>query len=146
MLLVTLFGTATFASVTSEFEWLNVKYIALAVTILGLVDLVFDLSGNAREHGRQRNRFLELFGEAQVAQENASGSLNSKLHKLYADKPILPKVINAVAENRTIRTMGRQADQMLFIPWHHRVLRQFFSRRAYDYETIAQLSKQKLHH
>jgi hypothetical protein len=136
MFFVTLAGTAAFASLVGEIPSLNPKYIVLAVTVLGLIDLVLDLTGKAREHDRHRYRFLDLYADAQVASEKDASKLNLELHKIYAGEPILPQSVNVVADNRAMRSLGRDPDLMIHVPVLHGPLRHFCSRTSFDYKTV----------
>lgn len=122
MFVVTLSGTVAFATIVQTSSVEKVGYFALVVTVLGLIDLVFDLSGSARQHGFLRHRFLEVFGEAHSSEAPVE-TLNQKLLKLYADEPTTFRIVDAVAFNAAASTLGRPDGKMLVIPLWCRILR-----------------------
>ena len=139
MFFVTISGTAAFAALAANSSWPPPQAIALLITCLGLLDLVFDLSGQARAHAEMRRRFLDLYADAQADGAPAS-ELNVKLHKLYGEEPLLGSAVDAIAYNRAMRSLDRPPEHMLVIPRCHRTLRHVVARTSSDYKSIVPLA------
>jgi hypothetical protein len=121
MFVVVLGGAATFAPL--EKYWIA----ASAITIAGLIDLVFDVSGRARLHASLRRRIYDILAESQD-----EGSDLVKLRKraidVYADEPPCMHAVNALAHNSAMTAFEHPERLLMRItPW------QRFSRNVYPY-------------
>jgi hypothetical protein len=116
MFLVVLSGTAALSPLKGHFP------IALPAitTLLGLLDLVFDLSGKARLHATLRRQVYAVL--ADVGHETLP-DLERKLTLIYADEPPCMYAVNAVAYNRAMTSYGRPQEFLLQVGWKSTFLR-----------------------
>ncbi len=133
MFLVVLGGTATFGALTSNVEWVRPQYIAFSITCLGLLDLVFDLSGKARIHSSLRHSFLSLLADVKSS-DAAAEKLERNLHLLYAEEPPTYRAVEAMAFNAAVRSLGKDSTEQLRIPLIHRFLRHLIPFASADYQ------------
>jgi hypothetical protein len=121
MFVVVLGGATTFAPL--ERYWIT----ALIITVAGLVDLVFDVSGKSRLHASLRRRIYEILAESQ---DDDVDLIKSKKRAIdvYADEPPCMHAVNALAYNSAMEAFKRPAKlQMKITGW------QRFWRNVYPY-------------
>src|ERR1019366_2552960 len=80
MFIVVASGTATFAWVKAA------PYLAGLITLAGLLDLVFDISGKARLHASLRRRVYDILAQAEDPTRTIE-SLREQTVRVYADEP-----------------------------------------------------------
>jgi hypothetical protein len=125
---VTLSGTATASQLLASSP-ISPAWIGLVTAIVGLIDLVFNLSGKARDHSFLKRRFVELSSFCDNSQLGI-GALTERLHSIYADEPPQFHCANAVAYNNAHRTIyDTHDDKLLDIP---RCMSYFRNWRRYE--------------
>jgi|GEM_PF-2013584 len=143
MFLIALSGTAAASTVLSNYATLA-PYIGILITILGLVDLVFDVSGKAREHGYLRKRFMELYGDCHGDPLDESG-LNRRLFALYAEEPPQYRAVNAVAYNLARRTLfDDKEERRLVISKPQRLLKNWWRFGGADFNRKSEANRRSL--
>lgn len=119
MFIVVAFGTAIFADVK------RAPVFAAIVTLAGLIDLVFDVSGKARKHADQRRRIFDILAQVEDETKPLAG-LREQLIKTYADDLPTMHAVNALAYNSAMAAFGRDANEFIKVSgwqrfWRHLV-------------------------
>ncbi len=111
MFLVVASGTAALSPLKETYP----HAIPAFTTLVGLLDLVFDLSGKARLHAGLRKQIYSVLADA-----NGHDNLNNlerRLTLIYAEEPPCMYAVNAVAYNRAMASYGRPEKYSLDIGW-----------------------------
>jgi hypothetical protein len=141
LFLVTFLGTAT-ASQLLAGGTISPTWTGLATAMVGLIDLVFDLPGKARNHGFLRRRFIELsaFSDDHRWQTDA---LKERLHSIFADEPPQFRYANAIAYNNALRTIygNDRNDKLLVVSTFRTMSRNWFRYESYDFKTKIEMEK-----
>jgi hypothetical protein len=135
MFVVVLGGTASFATVLDGIERKYAMYPAIVVTIAGLLDLVFDISGKARLHASLRQRFYDLLARAEDANVDLI-KLRQEMISTYADEPPCMHAANAIAYNGAMTAFGRPKQYHLHVALWQRLLRDIWPFSEEDFKTI----------
>ena len=138
---VTLLGTATASQFLANNPVLS-TWTGLATAVVGLIDLVFNLSGKAREHGFLKRRFVELSSFCDNPIWN-SQMLNERLASIYADEPPQFRCANAIAYNNALRTIhgNDRSDDLLIVTRYRKMSRNWFRHESHDFNTKGELEK-----
>jgi hypothetical protein len=136
MFIVVAAGTAAIAPVETK----SLIFPAI-ITLTGLVDLVFDVSGKARLHASLRRRIYELLADAQD-----EGSDLNKLRKraidVYADEPPCMHAVNMLAYNGAMAAFERPPILRIKITNWQRMFRNFWSFSSTDFKTFEELQRE----
>ncbi|MCX5495775.1 hypothetical protein OSH11_13760 [Kaistia dalseonensis] len=97
--------------------------VAAATTALGLVDLVFNVSGKARIHGELRLLSFTLLGELDAGGDEVS--INSRLIASYGKEPVSNGTVGALAYNNAMNAYGRPVAATFYISPQRRFWRHF---------------------
>jgi hypothetical protein len=140
MFIVVCAGAAAFAPIEQKF-WI----IGSVVTLSGLIDLVFDVSGKARLHSSLRRRIYEI-----LAQAESRNSDLSKLHELligtYPDEPPCMYAANALAYNEAMSAFERPEKLQLKISGPQRFFRNVWAFAGTKFETFEELERRAAAH
>jgi hypothetical protein len=132
MFIVVASGTASFAFVSAT------PYLAGIITLTGLVDLVFDVSGKARLHASLRRRIYDVLAQAEDESRTVA-QLKEQAVRIYADEPPCMHAVNALAYNAAMLAYGRPQDRLFKMePWH-RFLRHWFSFASVKFKTFREI-------
>jgi hypothetical protein len=131
MFFVTLSGTAAFGAWAAD--WVSAKWLSLATAVLGLFDLVLDLSGSAREHAGLRRRYGELLAEFESGDLSLARA-KVALHRIWAEEPTQYCAANAIAYNVAMRQLDRPAAHLLRVPVFRRFCCHWWRSAAYDFK------------
>jgi hypothetical protein len=137
MLIAVLGGTAAFAFV-SQF-----KIFAGLVTIAGVTDLVFDVSGKARLHAALRRRVYDLLAQSEDASRDLA-ALKEQAVRIYADELPCMHAVNALAYNAAMQAFGRPEKYQFPVSVWHRALRHWWPFTVDDFRTYDELAKPKI--
>jgi hypothetical protein len=135
MLIAVLGGAASFAFV-SQFKW-----FAALVTIAGVVDLVFDVSGKARLHAALRRRVYDVLAQAEDPTRSLA-SLKEQAVRIYADEPPTMHAVSALAYNAAMKAFDRPEKYQFPISTWHRALRHWWPFTADDFKTYEEITKE----
>jgi hypothetical protein len=135
MLVAVLGGTATFAFVK------QFKIFAALVTVAGVVDLVFDVSGKARLHAALRRRVYDVLAQIEDPTRDLAG-LKEQAARIYADEPPCMHAVNALAYNSAMQAFDRPEKYQFPISNWHRALRHWWPFTADDFKTYDEIAKQ----
>jgi len=133
MFVVVLGGAATFAPLEQK-HWIA----ASVVTIAGLIDLVFDVSGKARLHASLRRRIYEILSESQDNSVDLT-KLRRRAIDVYADEPPCMHAVNALAYNAAMAAFERPKQLQFKISSWQRILRNIWPYPAVVFKTFAEL-------
>jgi hypothetical protein len=134
MFVVVVSGTATFA-------WLKAApYLAAIITLAGLLDLVFDISGKARLHASLRRQVYEILAQTEDSKRNLE-SLREQAIRVYADEPPCMHAANYIAFNGAMDAMHRPRAFQYKIEWYHRLLRHVWPFAPTEFKTFSELAK-----
>jgi hypothetical protein len=121
MFIVVVFGTlsigaslAIYLSSGHDNIWPTVG--TLIAVLAGLVDVVWNVDGLAREHSALRRRCYDLVARMQAGEP--TNSLQAAFTRIVADEPPAMHAVNALAFNAAVDALGRPADQKYVLkPW-----------------------------
>lgn len=134
MFVVAMSGTAALAAIASSNAWIDPKWIAASTAAAGIIDLVFDLSGKAREHATLRRRFLDVNADFEAGELDERRGF-ARLARLYAEEPPAYRVANFVAYNSAMRALGRDEADLCLIPAHKYMVRHWLPMPSFDPST-----------
>jgi hypothetical protein len=133
MFVVVAAGTASFASLKAEPQW------AAIITLTGLLDLVFDISGRARLHGSLRRRFYDLPAQSEIP-TISDESLREQATRIYGDEPPCMHAANVIAYNGAMDSFHRPRKYLYKIEWYHRLLRHVWPFASTQFKTFGELA------
>jgi len=136
MFVVVVSGTATFAN------WASLQWIGAVVTIAGLLDLVFDVSGKARLHASLRRRIYDIMAQMEDPSRPLE-HLREQIVRVYADEPPTMHAANYVAFNGAMEFLSRPRKFQYKLKWYHRVFRNVCSFASTEFKTNAESATPK---
>ena len=105
--LIIILGTALAWQISQQNQAVGVS-AAISTTIIGSLQLVFDLGGQARNHEFLKRRYFEVVAEI-VKLENPTtvdrSRLNTQLLSLSAEEPPTYRALDAIAYNQIVHSM-----------------------------------------
>ena len=134
MFVVVAGGTASFAAIKNSSGF----FVAL-ITLAGLLDLVFDVSGKARLHASMRTRFYDLLARNEIA-ETTTEKLREQAIQAYADEPPCMHAVNALAYNGAMALLDRPRKYRFKIGTHHKWFRHVWAFASADFKTFEELA------
>lgn len=118
MFFVVATGTASFGAAMGEAYPTLAPVIAALTALTGLLDLVFDISGKAREHSALRRQCFSLLGELSCGGD--ASAIRKNVYLMCGEEPVSNETVDAVAYNATILALGRDRREMFEIGrWRH---------------------------
>lgn len=130
------------ASGTATFAWLRAApYLAGVITLAGLLDLVFDISGKARLHASLRRRIYDILAQLEDPIRSLE-NLREQAVRVYADEPPCMHAANIIAFNGAMEFLHRPREYQYQVKWYQRWLRHVWSFASTDFKTYGELSKQ----
>jgi hypothetical protein len=140
MFIVVVSGTATFAFVKAA------PVLAGIITLVGLIDLVFDVSGKARLHASLRRRVYDVLAQSEDGGRSVE-QLREQAVRIYADEPPTMYAVNALAYNAAMLAFDRPQKYLFKINLYYRLLRNWFSFASVKFKTYdeveAELSRSR---
>jgi hypothetical protein len=137
MFIVVVSGTATFAWVRAA------PYFAGVITLAGLMDLVFDVSGKARLHASLRRRIFDILAQSEDSTRSVE-SLREQAVRVYADEPPCMQAVNHIAYNGAMEFLHRPRAYHYKIEWYHRFLRHVWPFASTEFKTYGELAKPEI--
>jgi hypothetical protein len=134
MFIVVVSGTATFAWVKAA------HYLTALLTLAGLLDLVFDVSGKARLHASLRRRVYDILAQAEDPARSIEG-LREQAVSVYADEPPCMHAANLIAFNGAMDSLHRPRSLKYKIGWHHRLFRHVWPFASTEFKTYGDVSR-----
>ncbi|KAF0097843.1 MAG: hypothetical protein FD144_4792 [Rhodospirillaceae bacterium] len=144
MFLIVLSGTAGVA--TLSVDLVGPAVFAAATSLFATLDLVLDLRPKARLHDDLRRRYYLLMAEiAAVPTADAAtvAGWRAAMLRLTAEEPDLYRVVDCVAYNATVRSLGRDPGHLLVIPWWRRQLGHLWTFPGFDPPQRRELEQDK---
>lgn len=136
MFIVVVSGTATFA-------WARaIPYLAAIITLTGLIDLVFDVSGKARLHASLRRRIYDVLAQTEDV-SRSDAQLKEQAVRIYADEPPCMHAVNAMAYNAAMLAFDRPHKYLFKIDPFYRVMRHWFAFASTKFKTYEELEAEK---
>jgi hypothetical protein len=136
MFIVVLSGTASFAFVKAS------PYMAAAVTLVGLTDLVFDVSGKARLHAALRRRVYDLLAQLEDKSRTVE-QLREQAVRVYADEPPCMYAANIIAYNGAMSLLNRPKQHQYKVEWYHWLFRNVWAFAETKFKTYEELNAPK---
>jgi hypothetical protein len=128
------------ASSTATLAWLKkAPVFAIIITLAGLLDLVFDISGKARLHASLRRRIYDLLAQAEDSTRSIE-SLREQAVQVYADEPPCMHAANIIAFNGAMESLHRPRQFQYKIEWYHRMLRHVWPFASTNFKTYGELA------
>jgi hypothetical protein len=134
MFVVVVSGTATFAN------WASLPWIGAVVTLAGLLDLVFDVSGKARLHASLRRRVYDILAQIEDPSRQLD-PLKEQLVRVYADEPPTMHAANMVAFNGAMEFLHRPREFQYVLKFRHRIFRNIWSFASTEFKTYEEMAK-----
>jgi hypothetical protein len=129
------------ASGTATFAWIKAAPIfAGIITLAGLLDLVFDVSGKARLHASLRRRIYDILAQAEDPSRSLA-SLREQATRVYADEPPCMHAANIIAFNGAMESVHRPREFHYKIEWYHRLFRHVWPFASTNFKTYGELAK-----
>jgi hypothetical protein len=130
------------ASGTATFAWVRAApYFAGLITLAGLLDLVFDVSGKARLHASLRRRVYDILAQAEDPTRTVE-SLREQAVRVYADEPPCMHAANLIAFNGAMDSLHRPHALKYKIEWYHRLFRHVWPFASTEFKTFAELARE----
>jgi hypothetical protein len=133
MAVVVIFGTAAFASAAPK--------LILITTVAGIIDLVWDVSGKARQHSVLRRRLYEIMAETEMETAKLT-RLRAQMIRVFADEPPNMHAVNMLAYNGAMEAYDRPKDERFKINWWRRLWRHVHPFSAAKFKTYATLRRE----
>jgi hypothetical protein len=112
MFLVVALGTGAFGASLAggEERWhVAISVFAGVATLAGLIDLLWNVDGNARDHTRLRSRCYDLL--ARLEGNEAPALVRQEFLRLVGEEPPAMYAVDALAFNRAVDAMDRPKGQ-----------------------------------
>lgn len=141
--LVILAGAAAVGDIGATFG-IDAKWLAAIATFFGTFQLVFDLSSRARVHEFLQKRFFELAAEVEEAGAEAEARIakwEAALRRLYSEEPPPMRVLNEVAHNAAMTSMGRSHEDLVVIPWWQTLLKNVWAFNGTTFRTVREMNQ-----
>lgn len=140
--LVLLFGTTAFATLSVGTPgWIG-QIVAGLTAALGALQIIFDFSGQSREHAILRKVATEI-----VASAKEDGADLVALEKRYvlasANSPPTFHAIEAEGYNHAQLAIGQSEATLLYIPFWHRVTKNIFRHSTTNYRYRSEIEAEK---
>ncbi len=132
-------GAAPFAALLAELglaPWI-IAVCALSATVLGALDLAFDLSNRARAHSMMKRRYFELLADVDEGKKELPEA-EACLHRYSADEEQAYQALLTLSWNAAQEMVyGDTARERYRVPWIHRLLRNFWRQDGCTFSVIA---------
>lgn len=129
------------ASGTATFAWIKAApFFAGLITLAGLLDLVFDISGKARLHASLRRRVYDILAQVEDPARSIE-SLREQAVRVYADEPPCMHAANIIAFNGAMTALHRPHSYQYKIEWYHRWFRHVWPFASTEFKTYGDLAK-----
>jgi predicted Fe-Mo cluster-binding NifX family protein len=129
------------ASGTATFAWIKgAPIFAAVITLAGLLDLVFDISGKARLHAALRRRIYDVLAQSEDSTRGLE-SLREQAVRVYADEPPCMHAANMIAFNGAMQSFHRPHEHLYKIEWYHRLLRHVWPFASTRFKTYGEIAK-----
>lgn len=133
-------GTAAAAAVLALYPGFAVGF-ALVPTVFACLDLVCDFSGRAAVHRSLQAKFFEVIAHLERPESSDPvAAAASDMSRIYAEEPASMRVVQALAHNMAIRTLGRDPSALFVIPGWKRMVAHFASFAEFDPETKGEMA------
>lgn len=132
-------GSAAFASIARVFDHSS-ETLAISTAIVvaaGLFNLVYGFSQQAGIHAAFQKEYYLISAETlemQNTEENRS-RIAARMERLYADEPPTYELVNSIAYNRVMNSMGGNKDELYVINWWDRFWGNFFRYEGVELPT-----------
>jgi hypothetical protein len=146
MFFIILCGTAGVSSLLEA--WIGVKWLAAATSLLAALDLVLDLRSRADAHSRFRSQYYLLLAETKEVgpQKTLDAKLaewDAKLSRITAEEPGDYRVVDCIAHNNAIDTLGSDSEEKLLIPFWRTVTAHYHPAARFSPPTVREAKQKK---
>lgn len=133
-------GTTALAGVVASLPWLA-GVAAVLPTMAGTFDLVGDFAGRAALHKGLQAKFIDIIARLNVPNgEDPIAALRVDLQRAYAEEPPIKRVVQALATNAAIRSLGRDPNAMFVVSWPRYISGSLLSFEGYDPATRSEVA------
>lgn len=135
-----LFGTAAFSVIATKLgPWGLAEIVALTGATIGIVLLILDPAGKARDHRGFRSRYSSLLADLTIGcEEPGLNDVQAEIYKISAEEPPTYNTLRALAFNETVRALYQDDEVEKYskpINFYHRLTAQLFPRRGKIYNS-----------
>lgn len=122
MFLATFFGTGAAVVVLKEWPEAYSVGLALLVAVATTLDLVFDLSGNARLYNGLRQRLFAILADLEDCADDQAGlsAIRKRMYALYGEEPPQLRALDAICWNQARLAVFPETkfEDLLRVKWH----------------------------
>jgi len=135
MFIVVALGTLSIgASLAHENIWASLG--TLIAVLAGLIDIVWNVDGLARQHSTLRRRCYDLLARMEYGEPIKA--LQAEYTRMIADEPPAMHAVNALAFNAAVDALGRPREQKYVLrPWQV-FFRHLWRFRPNEFPTVEQ--------
>jgi hypothetical protein len=133
MFLVVAVGTLS-AGASMAAENRLATYGTLFAVLAGLIDIVWNVDGLAREHSTLRRRSYDLLARLEAGEP--INVLRAEYVRILADEPPTMHAVNALAFNMAVDAMGRTKEQKYSLQLWQRLFRHLWPFRPSEFPTV----------
>ena len=145
MFFATVFGTGAAVTVLTGLSDNWAVASGLLVAALTTLDLVFDLSGQARKHNGLRQRFYAILAELEDCVEETADlpAIRKQMYTLYAEEPVILRALDAVCWNQAYLSIKQKPEfeNLIHVSWFESLMRHILpfdnSKFPYKHEIAA---------
>ncbi|RTE92821.1 hypothetical protein [Bradyrhizobium sp. LVM 105] len=134
--LVIVLGAAVAGKASKLFE-IDETWLEFAVLIVATAQLTFDFGYKARTHEFLQRKYHELLADLELDSALDGQKWKSKLQTIAADEPMPMRALDALAYNAAVDATYFEpvdrANNRLWVPLSHRLLKNFIARNGYNY-------------
>ncbi len=132
---IVLSGTAALSPLKTIYP----NLFAIVITVLGLLNLVFNISDKAKLHGGLRKDTYNVLADLKIGMDISS--LQKRLVLLYADEPPVMYAVSAIAYNSAMKSLDRPRNFLVKVSWWARFWRHIWPYSANSFKTFEELGK-----
>ncbi|SCB33310.1 hypothetical protein GA0061099_10059 [Bradyrhizobium yuanmingense] len=134
--LVIVLGAAVAGKASKLFS-MDETWLEFAVLIVATAQLTFDFGYKARTHEFLQRKYHELLAELELDSSLDGQKWKSKLQTIAADEPMPMRALDALAYNAAVDATYFEAvdraKNRVWVPFFHRVFKNFIARNGYNY-------------
>lgn len=114
-------------------------YSTAIITMIGLVDYIFDFSGREKNYGDLYKRTVLLSSELLKYEggKDHAAQINSKRYQIYADAPPIGRVLDVICHNEEVIAQGISRNELYKINVFQSFFAHFFDIQSGSFQKIS---------
>lgn len=142
MFLATFFGTGAAIVVLQQGPAFWTAAFGLLVAVATTLDLVFDLSGNARIHNGLRQRLFAIMADLEDCVDDSAdlGAIRKRLFALYGEEPPQLRALDAICWNQARLALypDTKYENLLRVRWNEALFKHVWAFPGQDFPPNSQ--------